>query len=173
MFMECPLFLDHVRTLDHIRTLAGPFWSHIWHNLASRLPRNLKISTLSQLCLRDISMGHPVHGTMPGPCLGQVAAVFGITLLQGYQGFWNFEDWDNNLVKGHLNRSSTLLDHVRDVLGSFWSYVSQHLASRLTRALKIDQLSLSWVLIGSAWAEWSLYSNSDHHHHHPPTLELT
>ena len=31
-------------------------------------PRDMKISTLSQLCLRDISMGHSVHGTMPGPC---------------------------------------------------------------------------------------------------------
>ena len=82
-FFRCGLVLDWFKWLIwggnefpnsyHFRSKAGKNHSFgyidglslVWFGFT---PRDMKLSTLSQLCLRDISIGHSVHGTMPGPC---------------------------------------------------------------------------------------------------------
>ena len=83
VFFRCGLVLDWFKWLIwggnefpnscHFRSKAGKNHSFgyidglslVWFGFT---PRDMKLSTLSQLCLRDISIGHSVHGTMPGPC---------------------------------------------------------------------------------------------------------
>ena len=69
-------------------------WSNssFWLSFTPRTARALKYSRLSQHGLRQISMKCILFGTISGPYLDLVWAMFGLALLPDQPEFWNFHD---------------------------------------------------------------------------------